>query len=544
MRRGLIKITQLIKLYSSAILITIKMKTKTLLLFLLLLANSYSVLFAQTTFQKTEELKASARSNFADKKYDKAKSDYLQLFSIYNKDGDYAQAVEYGLIVNSINLRERNYNDVFDMFRVISQLVRQAELKNGKPDDMLNYKLARERLIAYQQLKRADLAYDQLNRMDGFAENMKNDSINYDLLTRQMSNSFIFGDNQKGEAYLKELEKRKGQNSRNANEIENYYVELFNIAQIANNANFTHNLYQQYITWKDSVNQSTLEINIAEKHKEYNRVSDELAEKESKIGTQRFIIIVLCVLLIALGVIALVLFLAQMRLVLKNKKIKKLMAVADERNERHTAFIHNVSNQLTPAIDKIKATGIEIEEIARPQAQIIESETSALNRYLAHIKQLSQLENEVGQLYEVKSINLKSLFDDIDTQIRPMLKEGVALTLDTPKMQIDSNVEHLRFILLHLLKNAVKYTNEGHIKVEFKKRGARSFQFLVTDTGSGIDAQLQNKLFKPFELEAENLVDGDKLGLPICHLMALKLNGNLTLDSAYKRGCRFILELH
>lgn len=520
------------------------MKTNTLLLFLFLLANSYYTLSAQASFQQTEELKASARSNFAEKKYDKAKSDYMQLFNIYNKEGDYVQAVEYGLIANSINLRERNFNDVFDMFRIISQLVRQAELKNGKADNMLNYKLARERLIAYQQLKRADLAYDQLNRMDSYADELNNDSINYDLLTRQMSNSFIFGDNQKGEAYMKELEKQHQQTSRNIGEIENYYVELFNIAQLANNANFTHNLYQQYITWKDSINQSNLDFSLAEKNKEYNRVNDELLLKENKIGTQRFIIIILFVLLIALGITAFVLFIAQMRLVLKNKKIKKLMTVADERNERHTAFIHNVSNQLTPSIEKIKTTGVEIERTAHPQAQIIENETNGLIRYLAHIKQLSQLENEVGQLYEVKPLNLKALFDEIDTQIRPTLKEGVSLTLDTPKMQIESNIEHLRFILLHLLKNAIKYTNEGHIKVEFKKRGARSFQFLVTDTGCGIETQLQNNLFKPFGMQTTDLTDGDKLGLPICHLMALKLNGNLTLDNSYKKGCRFILELH
>ncbi|MDE8697869.1 ATP-binding protein, partial [Bacteroides cellulosilyticus] len=44
--------------------------------------------------------------------------------------------------------------------------------------------------------------------------------------------------------------------------------------------------------------------------------------------------------------------------------------------------------------------------------------------------------------------------------------------------------------------------------------------------------------------KVKDLKEGDGLGLPICSLIATKMNGSLTLDSSYTKGCRFVLELH
>ena len=65
----------------------------------------------------------------------------------------------------------------------------------------------------------------------------------------------------------------------------------------------------------------------------------------------------------------------------------------------------------------------------------------------------------------------------------------------------------------------------------------------MTDTGCGIPEELKDKLFKPFA-EIKDLTQGDGLGLPICSLLAAKMNGSLTLDTTYTKGSRFILELH
>lgn len=83
----------------------------------------------------------------------------------------------------------------------------------------------------------------------------------------------------------------------------------------------------------------------------------------------------------------------------------------------------------------------------------------------------------------------------------------------------------------------------GKISLEFKKRSAHTHQFILTDTGTGIPVEAREKLFKPFA-EIRDLTQGNGLGLPTCSLIAYKLNGTLTLDTDYKKGTRFILELH
>jgi signal transduction histidine kinase len=65
---------------------------------------------------------------------------------------------------------------------------------------------------------------------------------------------------------------------------------------------------------------------------------------------------------------------------------------------------------------------------------------------------------------------------------------------------------------------------------------------MVSDTGEGIPEEKREDVFKPF-LEIRDLTEGDGLGLPICKQMALKMNGDLEIDSQYTKGTRFVLEL-
>ena len=98
--------------------------------------------------------------------------------------------------------------------------------------------------------------------------------------------------------------------------------------------------------------------------------------------------------------------------------------------------------------------------------------------------------------------------------------------------------------LRDLVENAPAYPPAGgKIWLDFKKRGAHTHQFIISDTGCGIPEEQRENIFKPFT-EVKDLTQGDGLGLPICSLIATKMNGSLTLDSSYNKGARFVLELH
>ena len=108
-------------------------------------------------------------------------------------------------------------------------------------------------------------------------------------------------------------------------------------------------------------------------------------------------------------------------------------------------------------------------------------------------------------------------------------------------MTASINKEYVSHILLHLLNNAAIYTPaDGHIALEYKKRGAHKHQFLVSNTGSTIPEEQREEVFKPFR-EIRDLTQGDGLGLPICRKIATQLGGEAKLDLSHQgKGARFI----
>ena len=153
------------------------------------------------------------------------------------------------------------------------------------------------------------------------------------------------------------------------------------------------------------------------------------------------------------------------------------------------------------------------------------------------------LETSREERYEVKDLNINALCESIMNKAKENFRPEVNATLNVPRVNIRTNAEALEKVLLYLLTNAALHTESGKITLEFKKRSAHTGQFILTDTGTGIPEEKRADLFKPFT-EVLDLTEGDGLGLPTCSLIAYKLNGTLRLDEEYKKGTRFVLELH
>jgi len=106
----------------------------------------------------------------------------------------------------------------------------------------------------------------------------------------------------------------------------------------------------------------------------------------------------------------------------------------------------------------------------------------------------------------------------------------------------------LRRILDNLINNACKYTSEGGITVALKRSTSNSDCFIVavTDTGIGIDAQNQQKLFDAFTQADSSYTrqhEGLGLGLAICKKLLTILDSNITVESEMGVGSTFSLHL-
>ena len=100
------------------------------------------------------------------------------------------------------------------------------------------------------------------------------------------------------------------------------------------------------------------------------------------------------------------------------------------------------------------------------------------------------LEETREEHYPIKEMNINALCETIMEKAKANFKPEVGAVGNVPRVNIKTNAEALERILLYLLGNAALHTDNGKITLEFKKRSAHTGQFIITDTGTGIPAEL------------------------------------------------------
>ena len=129
------------------------------------------------------------------------------------------------------------------------------------------------------------------------------------------------------------------------------------------------------------------------------------------------------------------------------------------------------------------------------------------------------------------------------------LEFTLAKTSALPEVVLADEVR-LRQILLNLLSNAVKFTNTGEVTlrirtVDSEKKGRKTFNFEVTDTGIGIPESELEKVFLPFEQIRERSlqIEGTGLGLAITKQLVTLMGGEIEVDSQVGKGSTFRFEV-
>lgn len=494
-----------------------------------ILLAAFFCLCTQTYAQsRADELMKQAQESLAKKEYIKARYLFLQAYNSFASQEEYTQAVECGVNASALYHRENYYKEAFELLRGAEQLVGTGEQKLKKKLPDLRFRINKERLQMYINTKNPARAKEQLNKLEETAKAAGNDSLSNDFLYTQADYYYTFGMNSQGDtAFKKLIEQYKQQ--KNYAKVDECYKTLISIAHKANNAGLVARTYDKYIIWTDSVKALTAqdELNIVKK--KYDESLATIQEKDDSLSAKQYIIIGLCILAAVLAAALAIGAVILLRFIMLTRKQKKAISIANEHNELKTEFIQNISSQMEPTLDTLdpKLPGVQ-----------------ALRAFSGHIQELSELENSLSEPYEVQEKNISTFCESVMDKVRGKVQEDVTLTVNAPKLNVKINPEHLERILLHLLENAAEYTPAGgKIWLDFKKRGAHTHQFIISDTGCGIPEEQREDIFKPFT-EVKDLTKGDGLGLPICSLIAAKMNGSLTLDGSYTKGARFVLELH
>jgi CheY-like chemotaxis protein/anti-sigma regulatory factor (Ser/Thr protein kinase) len=173
--------------------------------------------------------------------------------------------------------------------------------------------------------------------------------------------------------------------------------------------------------------------------------------------------------------------------------------------------------------------------------------------------QLSDLVNDLLDLAKVEAgktvvrpaaFRVESLFGALRGMLKPvLLNQSIGLVFedssDLPALFTDE--AKVSQVLRNLLSNALKFTERGEVRVRATVDAAgKQMTFTVSDTGIGIAAQDQTRIFEEFaqlENRLQRKVQGTGLGLPLSRRLAELLGGTLTVTSEPGRGSTFSLTI-
>jgi signal transduction histidine kinase len=229
---------------------------------------------------------------------------------------------------------------------------------------------------------------------------------------------------------------------------------------------------------------------------------------------------------------------------------------AEISNTAKSAFLANMSHELrTPLNAIIGYAELVAEEIGVRDDDLGELGTD-IERILLSARHLLGLINDIldiskieaGEMrVEIRRVDLARLIKEVRAGVELLIrKRGNELVIDVePELgELDSDGLKIRQILLNLLGNAAKFTDDGTVTLRVTRAGDDRVRFDVIDTGIGIAKHKLELLFEPFvqaDASSSRRFGGTGLGLTICRHFADMLDATLTAESEPGKGSTFSL---
>lgn len=237
------------------------------------------------------------------------------------------------------------------------------------------------------------------------------------------------------------------------------------------------------------------------------------------------------------------------------EEVRKSRDEAERANQVKSAFLASMSHELrTPLNAVINFTRFVVDGDTGP---VNEQQAELLNDVIGSAKHLLNLINDVLDMSKIEAGSLNLFLEDnvsVDALIKQAVTTGQGLlgdksvrleteiAPDLPPMRADR--QRVLQILLNIISNACKFTEQGAIKVRAAHRD-NHVTLSVEDTGPGIAPEDQPLVFEPFKQTEAGLRQhgGTGLGMPIARSLAEAHGGRLWLESAPGKGSTFYVEL-
>nr|WP_321468718.1 ATP-binding protein [uncultured Desulfobulbus sp.] len=237
------------------------------------------------------------------------------------------------------------------------------------------------------------------------------------------------------------------------------------------------------------------------------------------------------------------------------ESLQQAMKKAQEADRIKSAFLATMSHELrTPLNSIIGFTGILIQELAGPlneeqhkQLAMVQKSSRHLLSLINDVLDISKI--EAGQLeLSLAPFVLSASLDKALALVAPLAEQKalkLQVDIDPGIGMITTDKRRLEQVLINLLNNAIKFTDEGSVSLLCRLQGDQ-YCLEISDTGIGMRPEELQSIFQPFQQVETGLSrqhEGTGLGLAICKRLVARMGGSIGVTSELGTGSRFTVLL-
>ncbi len=288
----------------------------------------------------------------------------------------------------------------------------------------------------------------------------------------------------------------------------------------------------------------------------------QISDQQSMLKYQRYIAVFIAILLILISFVIITLLRLRnakklsdknKELQQKNKELTNANARAEESSRMKTDFIQQISHEIRTPLNVLSGF---TQVLTSTDSELSQEERKDINERIT--KNTNRIIELVNKMLELSDMHSKSIIERSDKMTTIHIATQAVEKSDIPNAKhvtfhleynpsvekiIRTNFQAASRALALLLNNAVKFTKQGSIELSITlDPKARMVVYTVTDTGIGIPPYEAEHIFEEF-FQLDPYYEGTGIGLSVARSIALRLGGNICLDTSYQGGARFIFTI-